>query len=219
MRAYLRDEEEQPGPGEENEEGEGGGKSSGGGRAGERGTGGTDSKQNGRQMYMPSWHMEELLSSLAVKLQASGQRETRYMPGAAMAIPASFTLFVLNPRPAWIFPPEQTVVEGRKVTYGYRCGLSSSALSTLAADQDVVHRAEKVERMEQKRWRIVHEAGILAGSDDLYDFQDVRYAFLRGWVLFSGTHGAVRVYRSVHLIVEGACAAKHDWSCPGCVLF
>lgn len=186
MRAYLRDEEEQPGPGEEREEGEGGGKSSDGGRAGERGAGGADSKQSGRQMYMPSWHMEELLSSLAVKLQASGQRETRHMPGAAMAIPASFTLFVLNPRPAWIFPLEQKVVEGRKVTYGYRCGLSSSALAALAADQDVVRRAEKVERMEQKRWRIVHEAGSLEGSEDVYDFQDVRYVFFRGWLRFSG---------------------------------
>lgn len=175
MRAYLRDEEEQPEP-EKEEESEGREESSGGGRRGERPAGGTGSTQHGRQMYMPSWHMEELLSSLAVNLRASGQRETRYIPGSAMAIPAAFTLFVLNPRPAWVLPREQQIVEGPKVTYGYRCGLSSGALAALAADQDVVQRAEKVERMEQKRWRIVHEAGSLDGIEES---QDVRYLFAR----------------------------------------
>ncbi|CAM9103114.1 unnamed protein product, partial [Laminaria digitata] len=115
--------------------------------------------------------MEELLSSLAVKLRASGQREKRSMPAAAMVIPAAFTLFVLNPRPAWVLPREHKTVEGEKVTYGYRCGLSSGALAALAADQEVVQRAEKVERLEQKRWRIVHGAGTLH-NEDVYEFQD-----------------------------------------------
>ena len=180
MRAYLRDEEEQPALEEEREEDEGGDESSAGGQREERPTGGTGSKHNDRLMYMPSWHMEELLSSLAVELRASGQRETRYMPEAAMVIPAAFTLFVLNPRPAWLLPLEQKRVEGQKVTYGYRCGLSTDALAALAADQEVVQRAEKVERMEQNRWRIVHGAGSL-DNDDIYDFQDVRYVLIALW--------------------------------------
>lgn len=168
MRAYLRDEEERPGPEEEREDVK------------------RREESSDRQMYMPSWHMEELLSSLAVKLRTSGQRETRYMPGAAMAIPAAFTLFVLNPRPAWVLPRERQIVGGPKVTYGYRCGLSSGALAALAADQDVLQRVEKVEQMERKRWRIVHTPGSLDGVEDGHDFQDVRYVYawliaLRKW--------------------------------------
>lgn len=162
MRAYLRDEEEEDGEKRE----------STGGREGERPTDATGSKQtSGTQMYMPSWHMEELLGSLAVKLQASGQRETRYLPEAAMKTSAAFTLFILNPRPAWVLPPQREKGMGGKVIYGYRCGHSSDVLATLARDEEVVQRAEQVERLEQNRWRIVHGAG---GQDNGGVFEDVR---------------------------------------------
>lgn len=187
MRAYLRDEEDEE---EEEVEEEEDKRESDGGLRGERSTGGTGSKQtSGRQMYMPSWHMEELLGSLAVKLQASGQRETRYLPDSAAKMSAAFTLFILNPRPAWVLPQEhQKSAEGRKVTYGYRCGHSSGALAALAGDREVVQRAEKVERLEQKRWRIVHGAG---SQDNGEFFEDVRICVL---VWRSSFRGSICVF-------------------------
>lgn len=107
-------------------------------------------KKKTRKMYMPSWHMENLLGSLVDALKISEQ------PSSTPS--TSFTLFVLNPRRAWALPLTSSSADDGKITYGYRCGLSLSAMASLAADQKVLLRAENMEQAEQARWRIVHGA-------------------------------------------------------------
>lgn len=154
MRAYLRDEDEQPGdtsgPLAENAA-----------TADEKNKPrleATGKKNNiARLMYMPSWHMEKLLGSLADALKmphwkmGRGPMETTSGPAV--------TLFILNPRRAWALPHGASSVGNGQISYGYRCGLSPSAMVALAADPEVVQRAEKMERTERMRWRVIHTSG------------------------------------------------------------
>lgn len=119
-----------------------------------------------RHMYMPSWHMENLLGSLVAALRPA-QLETELD-----ILPAAFTLFVLNPRRSWALQHRDEKFE--EISYGYRCGLSASAMAALAADADVVQRALEAERKEQMQWRIVH--GVADSG-----FQNSEVCMIRDW--------------------------------------
>lgn len=105
-----------------------------------------------RRMYMPSWHMENLLGSLLSEL-----RETK--DGLEKRSGPAFTLFVLNPRRLWIFPGlnPRTSSQQKNIKYGYRCGLSETMMSALATDPEVIQRAEYMERAEKPGWRVVED--------------------------------------------------------------
>lgn len=111
MRAYLRD--------EDRTDNSAGGDGDIGGGSGEM----KHQQPHGRQMYMPSWHMESFLGPLATALtrKTDDGRERTTQP--------AFTLFILNPNRIWAFPGKNSENMDREhVTYGYRCGLSSSAM-------------------------------------------------------------------------------------------
>lgn len=139
MRAYLRNEQELPavepetGPQRPSVAAEDGGRK--------------------RRMYMPTWHMENLLGSLVSALETppSGLNTEGELP-------AAFTLFILNPHPALVLPSAGSEdAAGGEATYGYRCGLSASAMAALAADTEVVQRAKAMERKELVNWRVVED--------------------------------------------------------------
>lgn len=150
MRAYLRDEIDEAGEADE--------------AADARGQQANAGREQKRHMYMPSWHMENLLGSLVTALRPE-KLEAELDSSEDDILPVAFTLFVLNPRRSWALP---TLRDGKfkEISYGYRCGLSASAMAALAADADVVQRALEVERKEQKQWRIVHGVADLGFQDN-----------------------------------------------------
>lgn len=132
--------------------------------------GGTNSGMKARKrMSMPSWRMEEFLGSLATELTAAGERNGGWATAEDRPPVVAYTFFVLNPRRAWISPTAADGGVGKDWTYGYRCALPPSVMQALAADPDVVRRAEEMERAEQIRWRMVDGVDRTASGIDDFD--------------------------------------------------
>lgn len=128
------------------------------------------------RMFMPSWRMEEFLGSLATELAAAGGGNGGRATEEDRPPVVAYTFFVLNPRRTWIYPTGGGAAAvgggGYDWTYGYRCVLSPSVMQALAADPEVVRRAEDMERAEQVRWRMVDGVNRTAFGIDDFDLRD-----------------------------------------------
>lgn len=138
----------------------------------ERNVGINSGMKKRKRVSMPSWRMEEFLGSLTTELTAAGEGNGGWATAGNRPPAVAYTFFVLNPRRTWIFPAAADGRVSYDWTYGYRCALSPSVMQALAADPDVVRRAEEMERAEQIRWRMVDGVDRTASGIDDFDVRE-----------------------------------------------